>query len=163
MNRGRVRLLVAVAVVLSPPYAFSDIECKVKADTMITQPGSFERAVTLVNHGKSNQYLFAEGAKDIREPVLWLTTGGEVLGRNEFGEVRYLAPDPAALLAKAFADESPDELGHGVYDEAEMDTAGVYPRFWERLVRTYDPLGKLRELFSYARTFHEALSPGSQG
>jgi len=55
MNRARVRLLVAVAAVLSPPYAYSDIECKVKADTMITQPGSFERAVTLVNHGKSNQ------------------------------------------------------------------------------------------------------------
>ena len=55
MNRARVRLLVAVAVVLSPPYAFADIECKVKADTMITQPASFERAVTLANRGKSNQ------------------------------------------------------------------------------------------------------------
>jgi hypothetical protein len=102
------------------------------------------------------QYLLAEGAKDVREPLLWLTGGGEVLGRNEFGEVRYLAPDQVARLAKAFADESPDELGHGVYDEAEMDTAGVYPRCWERLARTYDPLGTLRELFSYARTFFEA-------
>jgi hypothetical protein len=55
MNRAAVRSLVAVAVMLSPPYAFSDIECKVKADTMIAEPGSFERAVTLVNHGKSNE------------------------------------------------------------------------------------------------------------
>lgn len=55
MNRARVRLFVAVAAVLSPLYAYSDIECKVKADTLIAQPGMFERAVTLVNHGKSNQ------------------------------------------------------------------------------------------------------------
>jgi hypothetical protein len=109
------------------------------------------------------QYLLAEGAKDVREPLLWLTGGGEVLGRNEFGEVRYLAPDQVARLAKAFADESPDELGHGVYDEAEMDTAGVYPRCWERLARTYDPLGTLRELFSYARTFFEARLKDRKG
>jgi hypothetical protein len=109
------------------------------------------------------QYLLAEGAKDIREPVLWLTTGGEVLGRNEFGEVRYLAPDQVALLAKAFADESPDELGHGIYDEAEMDRAGVYPRCWGRLARTYDPLGTLRELFCYTRTFFEACLEDHKG
>ena len=109
------------------------------------------------------QYLLAGGAKEIREPLLWLTNGGEVLGRNGLGEVRYLAPHQVAPLAKAFADESPDDLGDSVYDEAAMDAAGVYPGCWEKLARTYDPLGTLRELYSYAREFFEARVKDGKG
>jgi len=109
------------------------------------------------------QYLLAGGAKDIREPLLWLTSGGEVLGRNGLGDVRYFAPGQVAPLAKAFGDESPDDLGDGVYDEAAMDAAGIYPGCWEKLAQTYDPLGALRELYSYARTFLEACAMDRKG
>src|SRR5262245_41299571 len=109
------------------------------------------------------QYLLAGGATDVREPLLWLTSGGELLGRNGLGEVRYLAPHQVAPLAKAFADEAPDDLGDGVYDEAAMDAAGIYPGCWEKLAQTYDPLGTLRELYSYAREFVEACVTDRKG
>lgn len=109
------------------------------------------------------QYLLSGGAVDIGEPLVWLTGGGEVLGRNDLGEVRYLPPAPTARLAEAFVDELPDELGHGVYDEAAMDEAGIYPGCWRRLAQTYDPLGTLRELYSYARTFLQDCVRDKQG
>ena len=34
--------------------AFKDIECKAKVDMMITEPGAYERVVTLANQGKRN-------------------------------------------------------------------------------------------------------------
>jgi hypothetical protein len=86
-----------------------------------------------------------------------------VLGRNDLGEVRYLPPAATARLAEAFADELPDELGHGVYHEAAMDEAGIYPARWRLLAQTYDPLGTLRELYSYARTFLQDCARNEQG
>jgi Domain of unknown function (DUF1877) len=109
------------------------------------------------------QYLLSGGAAEVGEPLVWLTGGGDLLGRNELGEVRYLPPAAVARLAEAFVDEIPDELGHGVYDEASMDEARIYPACWRRLAQTYDPLGTLRELYSYARTFLQECVRDEQG
>jgi hypothetical protein len=44
-----------LAISSSSVHAFADIECKVTANTMITQPGTFDRAVALVNKGKMDR------------------------------------------------------------------------------------------------------------
>jgi len=57
-------------------------------------------------------YLIAGRATGLKEPLRWFTGGGEVLGRNDAGPIRYLSPDRVARLAEAVAEEPPDELGH---------------------------------------------------
>ena len=45
-----------VALGFAPPaaHAFQDIECKAKNEIMITQPGSYERVVSLVTKGNTS-------------------------------------------------------------------------------------------------------------
>jgi len=99
------------------------------------------------------QYLLAGRAKGVRGPLVWLTGGGENVGRTPGGPVRYLSPAQVKQLSAALAEVEPDELGDDVYDEAAMDAAGVYPGRWVRSGQTFDPLGTMRELYSYLRTF----------
>lgn len=98
-------------------------------------------------------YLITDRTTNVKEPLRWFTDGGETLGRNEAGEIRYLSPARVARLAEALADEPPDELGHTQYDVAVMDAAGVYPRRWVRDGTDNDLLGTIRELYSYVREF----------
>jgi hypothetical protein len=109
--------------------------------------------VSLAHYWHGVQYLLAGRAKGVRGPLAWLTGGGEELGRTPAGPVRYLTPDQVKQLAAALADVEPDDLGDDVYDEAAMDAAAVYPGRWVRSGETFDPLGTMRELYSYARTF----------
>ena len=46
--------LVALAVRTPVAHAFKDIECKAKNEIMITKPGSYEKVVALVDHGKAS-------------------------------------------------------------------------------------------------------------
>jgi hypothetical protein len=46
--------LAAVAFRATTILAFKDIECKAKNEIMITQPGSYERVVSLVSSGKTS-------------------------------------------------------------------------------------------------------------
>ena len=99
------------------------------------------------------QYLLAGNAKGVRGPLAWLTEGGEKLGRTPGGPVRYLSPEQVRHLSTAVAEVEPDDLGDDVYDEAAMDGAGVYPGGWVRSGQTFDPLGTMRELYAYLRSF----------
>jgi uncharacterized protein DUF1877 len=108
-------------------------------------------------------YLITGRATSLKEPLRWFTGGGEVLGRNDAGRIRYLSPDKVARLAAALADESPDELGHTHYDEAAMDEAGVYPGRWVQDGEDFDQLGTIRELYSYVRDFLMARKRDRKG
>jgi hypothetical protein len=57
MKRAGFGSLVAFCIVLRvcASSASADIECKVKTNTMITEPGHFQRAVELVHQGKANE------------------------------------------------------------------------------------------------------------
>lgn len=99
------------------------------------------------------QYLLAGRANGVRGPFAGLTSGGEKVGRTPGGPVRYLSPEQVGELAAALAEEPPDELGDGVYDESAMDAAGVYPGTWVCRGRNTDLLGTMRELYSYLREF----------
>jgi hypothetical protein len=55
MRRAGFASLVAFCLVLRESFGSADIECKVKTNTMITEPGHFHRAVVLVNQGKANE------------------------------------------------------------------------------------------------------------
>jgi hypothetical protein len=55
MKRAGFASLVAFCLVLRASSGSADIECKVKTNTMITEPGHFQRAVVLVNQGKANE------------------------------------------------------------------------------------------------------------
>jgi hypothetical protein len=99
------------------------------------------------------QYLLAGRAKGVRGPLAWFTSGGQKLGRTPGGAVRYLSPEQVRQLSTVLAEVEPDDLGDDVYDEAAMDAAGVYPGRWVRSGQTFDPLGTMRELYSYLRAF----------
>ena len=99
------------------------------------------------------QYLIAGRAEGVRGPAAWFTGGGAELGRTPGGPVRYLSPAEVKKLAALLAETEPDDLGDDVYDEAAMDAAGVYPGRWVRSGETFDPLGTMRELYSYVRSF----------
>ena len=43
-----------LAISVTSAEAFKDIECKAKVDMMITEPGTYERVVTLAGQGKRN-------------------------------------------------------------------------------------------------------------
>ena len=49
-----VWVTAAVALQVTVAEAFKDIECKANSEMMITKPGSYERVVSLVEHGKAN-------------------------------------------------------------------------------------------------------------
>ena len=55
MKHAGLVVMMLLWVPLTSAYAFKDIECKVTANTMITEPGSFDRAVSLVKQGKTDQ------------------------------------------------------------------------------------------------------------
>lgn len=97
-------------------------------------------------------YLINGIAKNIDEPYRWFVEGGETVGETEAGPVRYLDPKKVAKLATALREEEPDEIGMGNYDEAKMDRNGVYPERFVAYAEDFDPLGQLRELYSYLRT-----------
>jgi uncharacterized protein DUF1877 len=109
------------------------------------------------------QYLLAGRANGVRGPAAWLTTGGDELGSTPAGAVRYLSPDKVKKLSAVLADTEPDDLGDDVYDEAAMDAAGVYPGRWVRSGETFDPLGTMRELYSYLRSFLERQAEAGNG
>ena len=96
-------------------------------------------------------YLLEGIPKGWDEPYRWFVEGGEVLGSNPAGDIRYLSPDQVAKLAEALEDEEPDELGAMTYDEAKMDSLGIFPVRWVRWSEETDPLGTMRELYSYVR------------
>lgn len=109
------------------------------------------------------QYLLAGRAKGVRGPFAWFTSGGAKLGRTTGGPVRYLSPKQVSELAKALADETPDDLGDGIFDEAAMDAAGVYPGTWVRSGKDYDALGTMRELYAYVQEFLMKQSSAGKG
>ena len=55
MRRAGFPWLATFFLVLRASSASADIECKVKTNTMITEPGHFHRAVVLVNQGKTDE------------------------------------------------------------------------------------------------------------
>jgi hypothetical protein len=55
MRRSRFALLAGFCLLLRGPAGAADVECKVKTNTMITEPGHFQRAVELVKKGKPNE------------------------------------------------------------------------------------------------------------
>jgi hypothetical protein len=95
-------------------------------------------------------YLLTGVARDQDEPYCFFMKGGETIGRNEAGDVRYLSPGQVAALAGVLKEEPPDELGLGMYDEAAMDRHEIYPARWVR-TGDNDHLGTIRELYSYVR------------
>ena len=109
--------------------------------------------VGLAHYWHGVQYLLAGRAKGVRGPLAWLSGGGEEVATTPGGPIRYLTPDHVNQLAAAVAEVEPDDLGDDVYDEAAMDAAGVYPGRWVRSGESFDPLGTMRELYSYLRTF----------
>jgi len=108
-------------------------------------------------------YLIEGIPTNLDEPYRWFIEGGEVIGTNDAGDVRYLSPAQVASLSKALKDEQPDELGYGNWDEAKMDRLGIYPRRWVHDGRDADQLGTVRELYSYVRGHIEAARKTKAG
>lgn len=108
-------------------------------------------------------YLITGRATGLKEPLRWFTGGGDMLGKNDAGPIRYLSPERVARLADALAEEPPDELGHTEYDEEAMNAARVYPQRWVRDGEDFDQLGTIRELYSYLREFLMARKRDKQG
>ena len=96
-------------------------------------------------------YLITGLPQNMNEPYCWFIEGGEIVGANEAGEIRYLSPAQVRVLAAALETETPDELGELTFDEAKMDHLNVYPARWVRWSETSDHLGTVRELYSYLR------------
>ncbi|MGH7676084.1 MAG: DUF1877 family protein [Gemmatimonadales bacterium] len=84
-------------------------------------------------------YLLTGVVKDQDEPYCFFMKGGEIIGRNDAGDVRYLSPEQVASLARALKEEPPNELGLGMYDEAGMDRHGIYPARWGPVRRPRPP------------------------
>jgi hypothetical protein len=103
-------------------------------------------------------YLLTGLPQNIDEPYRWFMEGGEILGKNDAGDIRYLSPRQAMKLAAALEDEPPDELGQLAFDEAKMDRLGIYPSRWVAWSDS-DHLGTMRELYSYMR---ELISSSKQ-
>jgi hypothetical protein len=95
-------------------------------------------------------YLMTGVPTDQDEPYCFFMKGGEIVGRNDAGDVRYLSPEQVASLARALKEEPPDELGMGMFDEANMDRHAIYPARWVR-TGDHDHLSTVRELYSYVR------------
>jgi hypothetical protein len=87
----------------------------------------------------------------MNEPYCWFLEGGEIVGANDAGDIRYLSPAQVRVLAAALENETPDELGELTFDETKMDRHNIYPSRWVRWSETSDHLGTLRELYSYLR------------
>jgi hypothetical protein len=96
-------------------------------------------------------YLLTGLPQNMNEPYCWFIEGGEIVGANEAGDIRYLSPAHVMVLAAALENETPDELGELTFDEAEMDRHNIYPGRWVRWSETSDHLGTVRELYSYLR------------
>jgi len=118
---------------------------------IVTDSKTEETGLGIYWHGV--QYLLAGRAQGVRGPLAWFTTGGKKVSRTPAGPVRYLSPEQVREWAAALAEEPPDELGDGVYDLPAMDRDGVYPGTWVRDGENTDPLGTMRELYSYLREF----------
>ena len=93
-------------------------------------------------------YLMEGIAKGYDEPYHWFIEGGEVIGKNAAGDVRYLTPDQVALLNEKLQNEEPDELGYDDFDEEKLDAKGIYPTRWVRDGENADLLGSIRESYS---------------
>jgi hypothetical protein len=96
-------------------------------------------------------YLLTGLPENMNEPYCWFIEGGEIVGANEAGDIRYLSPRQVKVLAAALENETPDELGELTFDEAKMDQLNIYPARWVRWSETSDHLGTVRELYSYLR------------
>jgi hypothetical protein len=118
---------------------------------LVTDGKTEETGLGIYWHGV--QYLLAGRAQGVRGPLAWFTTGGKKVSRTPAGPVRYLSPEQVREWAATLAEEPPDELGDGVYDPPSMDRDGVYPGTWVRDSENTDPLGNMRELYSYLREF----------
>ena len=90
----------------------------------------------------------------------WLTTGGEVLGRNEFGEVATWAR-PARARRRVRGRVS-RRAGSRRLRRGGDGQSGRIPRCWERL-RELTTRSARSRLFSYARTFLEACLEDHKG
>ena len=98
-------------------------------------------------------YLLTGTADGGDEPLCYLVTGGEPLGRNEAGTVRYLSPQQVAHFSAAIANLNPDDFGEERYDLAELDAQGIYPERWREDGEDNDLLSNIRELFSYLQRY----------
>src|SRR6478672_3332605 len=56
-------------------------------------------------------YLLTGLPQNMNEPYCWFIEGGEIVGANEAGDIRYLSPAQVMVLAAALENETPDELG----------------------------------------------------
>jgi len=108
-------------------------------------------------------YLIEGIPTNLDEPYRWFVEGGEIIGTNDAGDVRYLSPTQVASLSRALKEEDPDELGYGNWDESKMDRLGIYPRRWVHDGRDADHLGTVRELYSYVRSHIEAATKKKVG
>jgi hypothetical protein len=106
-------------------------------------------------------YLLTGAADGGKEPLCYLVHGGESLGRNDAGPVRYLTPEQVARFSDAIAGVSPDDFGEELYDLEAMDAEGIYPERWREDGDENDMLGDIRELYSYLQGYlRDAASRG---
>jgi len=108
-------------------------------------------------------YLIEGIPTNLDEPYRWFVEGGEIIGTNDAGDVRYLSPTQVASLSRALKEEDPDELGYGNWDESKMDRLGIYPRRWVHDGQDADQLGTIRELYSYVRSHVDAATKKKVG
>jgi hypothetical protein len=76
--------LTVLAIHATAATAFQDVECKAKQEIMITQPGSYERVVTLVGHGK------ASSAKPLVRCMIPKGRGVFIVGKPARGKEQFV-------------------------------------------------------------------------
>ena len=116
---------------------------------LISGPARWRTSLDIYWHAVP--YLLTGLPENMNEPYCWFIEGGEIVGANEAGDIRYLSPAQVRVLAAALENETPDELGELTFDEAKMDRHNIYPARWVRWSETSDHLGTVRELYSYLR------------
>jgi hypothetical protein len=88
-----------------------------------------------------------------KEPFCYLLRGGEVLGRNGTGQVRYLTAVEVASFASAIKDIEPKHFGGDRFKPKQLDELGVYPETWSEEGDLAELLEDLREFFLLLHEF----------
>jgi hypothetical protein len=76
--------------------AFQDIECKAKNEIMITQPGSYERVVSLVSKGKTST------AKPLVHCMISKGRGVFIVGKPARGKELYVPVSTGDCLGETY-------------------------------------------------------------
>ncbi|MEW6128622.1 MAG: DUF1877 family protein [Acidobacteriota bacterium] len=97
------------------------------------------------------------------EPLCYLFKGGETIGQNEMGEVRYLNPEQVARFNAAIANISPDDFGEELYDLKTLDANHIYPERWQADGEDNDLLSNIRELYFYLQLFIKRTAEQGKG